>query len=198
MPRSAIAGLDNSCVLFKKLPNYYPSWLYCFTFPSPVYPWSSFSVSVPAFIVTVSILGILISVQWYLMVVLLYIPLMANGIEHFFGYLFVICISSSLAAQTVKCLPTMQETQVQPLVGKIWRRKWQPTPGFLPGKSYGRRNLVGYSPWGLKELDTTEQFHFTFPHYMRIKAYPRQPHDWGLSVADTGDDIYFQLSFLSL
>ena len=49
------------------------------------------------------------------MVVFMYIPLMANGIEHFFGYLFVICISSSLVAQMVKCLPTMQETQVQSL-----------------------------------------------------------------------------------
>ena len=37
-----------------------------------------------------------------------------------------------------------------------WRRKWQPTPVFLPGKSYGQRSLAGYSPWGCKELDTTE------------------------------------------
>ena len=37
-----------------------------------------------------------------------------------------------------------------------WRRKWQPTPVFLPGKSHGQRSLVGYSPWGRKELDTTE------------------------------------------
>ena len=38
-----------------------------------------------------------------------------------------------------------------PWVGKIpWRRKWEPTPGFLPGKSYGQRSLEGYSPWGLK------------------------------------------------
>ena len=29
-----------------------------------------------------------------------------------------------------------------------WRRKWQPTPVFLPGKSHGQRRLVGYSPWG--------------------------------------------------
>jgi len=42
-------------------------------------------------------------------------------------------------------------------VGKIpWRRKWQPTPGFLPGESHGQRGLVGYSPWGRKELDMTE------------------------------------------
>ena len=38
-----------------------------------------------------------------------------------------------------------------------WRRKWQSTPVLLPGKSLGQRNLVGYSPWGCKESDTTEQ-----------------------------------------
>jgi len=51
-------------------------------------------------------------------------------------------------------------------VGKIpWRRKWQPTPVFLPGKSHGQRSLVGYSPWGHKELDTTEWFHFHFGYF---------------------------------
>ena len=44
-----------------------------------------------------------------------------------------------------------------PWVGKIhWRRKWQPTPLFLPGKSQGQRNLVCHSPWGHKELDMWE------------------------------------------
>ena len=38
-----------------------------------------------------------------------------------------------------------------------WRRTWQPTPVFLPGESRGQRSLVGYGPWGRKELDTTEQ-----------------------------------------
>ena len=42
------------------------------------------------------------------------------------------------------------------------RRKWQPIPVLLPGKSHGQRILVGCSPWGRKELDTTEQFHFHF------------------------------------
>ena len=47
-----------------------------------------------------------------------------------------------------------------PWVGKIlWRRKWQPTPVLLPGKSHGQRSMVGYSPWGCKELDTTERCH---------------------------------------
>jgi len=38
-----------------------------------------------------------------------------------------------------------------------WRRKWQPTPVFLPGKSHGERSLVGYSEWGPKEADMTGQ-----------------------------------------
>ena len=44
------------------------------------------------------------------------------------------------------------------MVGKIpWRREWQPTLVFLARESYGQRRLVGYSPWGLKESDMTEQ-----------------------------------------
>ena len=42
-----------------------------------------------------------------------------------------------------------------------WRRQWHPTPVLLPGKSHGRRILVGCSPWGCKELGTIERFHFT-------------------------------------
>ena len=45
-----------------------------------------------------------------------------------------------------------------PWVRKIpWRRKWQPTPVILPGKSHGQRSLVDYSPRGLKESDMTQQ-----------------------------------------
>ena len=45
-----------------------------------------------------------------------------------------------------------------PWVRKIlWRRKWQPTPIFLPGESHGQRSLMGYSPRGPKESDTTER-----------------------------------------
>ena len=45
-----------------------------------------------------------------------------------------------------------------PWVRKIpQRRAWQPTPVFLPGESHGQRSLGGYSPWGSKESDTTEQ-----------------------------------------
>ena len=78
-------------------------------------------------------------------------------------YFEMIIYISSLVAQTLKCLPTMRET-------------WAPSPGlgrspgegngnpvFLPGESEGRRSVVGYSPWGCKELDTTERL--LFPPY---------------------------------
>ena len=47
------------------------------------------------------------------------------------------------------------------------RRRWHPSPVLLPGKSHGRRRLVGYSPWGCEESDTTERLPFFFffnPH----------------------------------
>ena len=47
-------------------------------------------------------------------------------------------------------------------VGRVWKRCWHPTQVLLPGKSYGRRRLGGYSPWGCQESDTTEQLHFHF------------------------------------
>ena len=65
-------------------------------------------------------------------------------------------------AQQVKNTPAMQETKeirhrFNPWVKKIpWRRRWQPTPVFLPEKSHGKGSLMGYNPKGHKELDTTE------------------------------------------
>ena len=52
-----------------------------------------------------------------------------------------------------------------------WRRKWQPTPVFLPGKSHGQRSPVGYSPWGCKELDTIEWLHFFRQHIKKQRHY---------------------------
>ena len=52
---------------------------------------------------------------------------------------------------------THKRCQFDPWVEKIpWRRKRQLTPIFLPGESHGQKSLSGYSPWGHKELDTTE------------------------------------------
>ena len=59
---------------------------------------------------------------------------------------------ASFIDQLVKNLHSMQESTCNAGdPGSISRRrKWQPTPEFLPGKSHGQRNLVGYSPWGHK------------------------------------------------
>ena len=63
---------------------------------------------------------------------------------------------ASLVAQAVEKLPAVQETWFDSWVGKIpWRRKWQPTPVFLPGKSHGQRNLVDSQSMGSQESDTT-------------------------------------------
>ena len=76
----------------------------------------------------------------------------------------------------VKNLSIIQETPVfnpnglNAWVGKIpWRRKWQPTPVFLPGESHGQRSLVSYSPWGHKESDTTEQLTHTHPLFTVVE-----------------------------
>ena len=65
---------------------------------------------------------------------------------------------TSLVAQMVKRLPAMQETWVQSLGGEDPRkRKWQPTPVFLPEEFHGQRSLAGYSPQGHKQSGTTER-----------------------------------------
>ena len=49
-----------------------------------------------------------------------------------------------------------------PPLGVLKKRQWQPTPVLLPGKSHGRRSLIGFSPWGRKESDRTERLPFHF------------------------------------
>ena len=54
---------------------------------------------------------------------------------------------------------------MDPWVRKIpWRREWLPTPVFLPGEFHGKRSLVGYSPWGHKELDRIGHLTLSFYH----------------------------------
>ena len=75
-----------------------------------------------------------------------------------------------MVAPTIKRLPTRPETQVHPWVAKFpWRRKWQPTPVLLPGESHGWRSLVGYNPWGHKELDTTD-WQLSLSKYIRFRT----------------------------
>ena len=105
----------------------------------------------------------------------------------------------------------MQSHRLNPWVGKIpWRRKLQWTPVFLSEKSHGQSNLVGYSPWGYKESDTTEKLscclgweqntavnqsishtHCTYPptHTHSLSHYDMLPH--------TGTFHYNSWTFIS-
>ena len=68
--------------------------------------------------------------------------LIALGLSRWFG-------GKESACQFRRC----RRLRFDPWVGKIpWRRAWQPTPVFLPGKSHGQRSLAGYSPWGCKRV----------------------------------------------
>ena len=118
----------------------------------------------------------------------------------------------------VKRLSTMRETLVRSLGWEDpWRRKWQPTPVLLPGKSHGRRSLVGYSPWGHRESDMTERLHSTFILIIRavaaaakvasvvsnsVRSHRRQPtrlpHPWDSPAKNTGVGCHFLLQCMKV
>ena len=78
--------------------------------------------------------------------------------KNFPQFVVIVVVNKSIA-QLVKNLPSVQETPwFDPRVEKIpWKRKWQPIPVSVLGKkSHVQRSLVGCSPWGCKELGTTE------------------------------------------
>ena len=71
--------------------------------------------------------------------------------------LFILGLLTSLVAQWERIHLPNRRHGFNSWVGKIpWRWRWHPTPIFLSGKFHGQRGLVSYSPWGHKELDTTE------------------------------------------
>ena len=86
---------------------------------------------------------------------------------------------ASLVAQTIICLQC-RRPRFNPWVGKIpWRRGWQPTPIVLTREIHGQRRQAGYSPWGCKELDMTEQLTHTHTHTCEIWT-------WGGKVCKRG------------
>ena len=85
-----------------------------------------------------------------------------------------------LVAQMAKNLPAMQETQFNPWDRKIlWRREWLPTPVFLPGEFHEQRSLVGYSPWGPKDSDTTDWLTLLLSCSSISKKQTTQPKNGG-------------------
>ena len=92
-------------------------------------------------------------------------------IQTTFSILFTLSLTvTSPVAQTVKRLPTMPETQVQSLGRENLLEKEMATHSqvFLPGKSHGWRSLVGYSPKGGKESDTSEPLPFHFVQLLSL------------------------------
>ena len=80
---------------------------------------------------------------------------------------------ASLVAQRLSVCLQCRRPGFDPWVRSIlWRRKWQPTPVLLPGESHGQRSLVGYSPQGRKESDTTEHVLSFYSFFWRRKWQP--------------------------
>ena len=74
-----------------------------------------------------------------------------------------------------------------PWIKKIpWRRKWRPSPVFLHGESHRQRSLVGYSPWGCKESDTTE-----------VTYHKLQPFQTSLDYVSFSTDHVMSLKHMS-
>ena len=89
-------------------------------------------------------------------------------ILHIYVYVIYTHIWVSLVIQTVENAPA-NAGKFNPWVGKIpWRRERQPTPVFLPGEFHGQRSLVGYSPWGHKESDTTQHACTHWEHWLHF------------------------------
>ena len=80
-------------------------------------------------------------------------------------------------------LPFMLHEPMLPL----WRRQWHPTPVLFPGKSHGPRSLVGCSPWGRKESDTTERLHFNFHFHALEKEIATHSSVLAWRIPGTGE-----------
>ena len=83
------------------------------------------------------------------------------------GSAFFMVYLSYLYMTTRKTIALTLQTFVSKVMSLLfnmlsWRRQWHPTQVLLPGKSHGWRSLIGCSPWGCEELDTTEWLHFHF------------------------------------
>ena len=82
----------------------------------------------------------------------------------------------------VRNLPQCRRTRFDCWVRKIpWRRKWQPTPVFLPGKSYGQRSLASYSLRSHKETDMAERLTVSFPSCILGMWSMRETEQWKIA-----------------
>ena len=106
--------------------------------------------------------------ETWVLVLILHFPSCVNKVTNIYWPLFWLS-GVSLMVQWVKNPPTMHETQFWSLGHKDpWRRKWQPTRVFLPGKFHGQKSLEGYSSWGHKESDITERLTISHTFSLRL------------------------------
>ena len=74
----------------------------------------------------------------------------------------VLDLDNTFSRKTFFCAALVHTPFLGSVESHDWRRQWHPTPVLLPGKSHGRRSLVGCSPWGREESGMTEQLPFLF------------------------------------
>ena len=81
-----------------------------------------------------------------------------------------------------------------------WRRNWQPTPVFLPGKSHEQRSLMGYHPWGQKELDMTQRrsthTHLSLWSSLSPLPIPVLSHLFFHHIKSLGPFFFFKIFFM--
>ena len=107
--------------------------------------------------------------NWYLFVDLAYL-LLPDSVPQILYYLVPVVFQwgflGGASGEEPTCqYPRCKRCRFSPWVGKSpWRRAWQPTPGFLPGESYGQRSLEGGGPLGLNKSDMTAATEHAAPH----------------------------------
>ena len=117
---------------------------------SPMLFWSPCSFFLPSFEQIIYIFMIIFYLLFNLLAITFVISVVFQGLQkHLFGFPDL-CSGKESASQCRRC-------GFNPWVGKIpWRKKWLPTPVFLPGEFQVHRSLARYSSWDRKELDMSE------------------------------------------
>ena len=124
----------------------------------------------------------------------MYAQVPVHGFDGGQGFLW-----ASLVAQSVKHLRPMWETQDRSLGWEDpLEKEYSSTPVLLPGKSHGLRSLVGYSPWGRKESDTTERLHFTSGFSLELTAIQVACHTACHLLLQSSNNTWFPPSSLFL
>ena len=153
-------------LIFLRTPYCFLQGLYYLTFWPTVPKGSTWSTSLLTLLVFFSfflMVTILTDVRCYLIVVLICISLIISGGEGNGTPLQYSCLENSMDGGTCQSMGSLKVGHDWVTLLSLftftfmhWRRKWQPTPVFLPGESQGRGSLVGCRLWGRTESDTTK------------------------------------------